>query len=105
MRVDEAVRSLSRGLSALEERLVGDERRALVRAQGPISIMRRLNVVDMGIRWSTYGPTPTHKQSLDIARSAFADLRIALEKLVRTDLPALERQLEAAGVPWSPGRR
>jgi hypothetical protein len=31
-------------------------------------------------------------------------VRVELERLVETDLPALARQPEAAGAPWSPGR-
>ena len=28
-----------------------------------------------------------------------------LERVLTTDLPALEAELEAAGAPWTPGRR
>jgi hypothetical protein len=31
-------------------------------------------------------------------------LRVELESLIATDLPALEKDLDAAGVPWTPGR-
>ena len=34
----------------------------------------------------------------------FGELRDELTRLVDTDLAALERKLDAAGVPWTPGR-
>ena len=58
----------------------------------------------MGNRLSTYGPTPTHRRQFEIAKDQFAALREQLTQLVDTDLPALEAQLDAAGVPWTPGR-
>ena len=83
----------------------GNERRDLLNDPGPIAIERRLDVVYMGNRWSTYGPTPTHIRSFEIAKAALAELKTALDQLVGSDLPALEKQLDAAGVPWSVGRK
>ena len=59
----------------------------------------------MGNRWSTYGPTPTHRESLRIARQGLSDVSDAMERLYETDLPRLRERLDAAGVPWTPGRR
>jgi hypothetical protein len=58
----------------------------------------------MGNRWSTYGPTPTHRESFGIAREQYDALRTELNRVLRTDLPSLRRKLDAAGVPWTPGR-
>ena len=102
--IDEAVRDLGLRLGALELALVGDERRGRMNADGPVSIQRRLSVAYMGVRWSTYGATPTHRESLAIAKTAFAGFQAAMDQLVRVDLPNFEQQLQAAGVPWSPGR-
>ena len=53
---------------------------------------------------STYGPTPMHKRQFEIAQEEFAELNGTLTQLLETDLPALETELDAAGVPWTPGR-
>ena len=57
-----------------------------------------------GVRLSTYGPTPTHLRSFELAQQGLADVREGLTTLVEQDLPGLEERLEAAGVPWTPGR-
>ena len=63
-----------------------------------------LDVARMGNLWSTYGPTPTHRRQVEIAREEFEALHTELAQLIETDLPALGAKLEAAGVPWTPGR-
>ncbi len=71
---------------------------------GPVSINARINVANMGNRLSTYGPTPTHRRSVEIAQQEFGALRPEIDRLIDTELPALERKLDEAGVPWTPGR-
>jgi hypothetical protein len=58
----------------------------------------------MGNLFSTYGPTATHRENFAIAREELQQLGVELARLLESDLPALERQLDAAGVPWTPGR-
>jgi hypothetical protein len=91
-------------LHDLRERLAGNRQRERMGDPGPVSIARRLEVAGMGTRSSTYGPTPTHRRSLEIAREEFETLRRDLDQVIRVDLPALETKLDAAGVPWTPGR-
>ncbi len=94
----------TRRLKLLQERLAGDERRNIMNEDGPVSIERRVAVAFYGTHFSTYGPTPTHEQSLDIAQQQFADWKRQLDAILRVELPAFEEKLEAAGVPWTPGR-
>jgi hypothetical protein len=42
--------------------------------------------------------------SYDIARRGLTELQAELDQLMGEDLPALERRLDAAGVPWTSGR-
>jgi len=102
--LDERVRALERRVSDLRLALSGDPRRDVVNAGGPVPITRRVQVAMMGTRYSLSGPTPTHVRSLDIAAERFAAVDRDLRRLVDVDLPALERDLDAAGVPWTPGR-
>jgi hypothetical protein len=50
-------------------------------------------------------PTATQRRNLEIARDDFSVLRGELTAFIETDLTRLESDLEAAGAPWTPGRR
>jgi hypothetical protein len=88
----------------LRERLAGSRERRRMGDPGPVSVARRLAVVVSGTAQSTHGPTATHLQALEIAREEFEETRNELNLLIDTELPALERRLDEAGVPWTPGR-
>jgi hypothetical protein len=68
------------------------------------TVSRRLRVASMGGGMSDYGPTATHRRSLEIAAAEFGEIEVDLRQLIDVDLSALEAQMEAAGVPWTPGR-
>lgn len=70
----------------------------------PPSISSRIGVVADTIRLSTITPTETQTKQYDLANSQFQPVLARLKKLVETDLPAFEKQLEAAGAPLTPGR-
>lgn len=91
-------------LQALKEIIGGNTRRSLYSDPGPVSIDGRIQPALMGNFRSTYGPTPTHVRSLEIAESMFENVKLRLEKALGSDLPALRGKLDAAGVPWTPGR-
>ncbi|MEM1186105.1 MAG: glycosyl hydrolase [Planctomycetota bacterium] len=98
------VRAIERRVADMQERLSGNSRRAMANDQGPVSISRRLSVVSFGTSYSLQGPTATHLESYTIAQREFGALRAELNRLVTTELPALELLLDEAGVPWTPGR-
>jgi photosystem II stability/assembly factor-like uncharacterized protein len=102
--LDDEVRSLQGRLSDMKLQLSGDPQRGQFGDVGPVSINGRLQVAHTGNSSWTRGPTATQRMSVEIAREAFATLAEGLEQLVGTDLPALEEKLDAAGVPWTPGR-
>jgi hypothetical protein len=102
--LDDEARALERTLQDLREQIAGNRMRGRMADPGPVSIQRRLEVANMGTRSSTYGPTPTHRRSLEIARERIDELRQELDPLLGEDLPALEQKLDEAGVPWTPGR-
>jgi len=53
---------------------------------------------------STSAATGTHRREYEIAASAFGKLLPELRRLVEVDLAALEKKLEDAVAPWTPGR-
>ncbi len=88
----------------LQLRLSGDPNRALFNEGGPVPVSRRLSVAFLGTAFSTYGPTPTHRRSLEIAETDFAPINEALGAINDQEMPALRDTLDDAGVPWTPGR-
>jgi len=98
----DAVRALELELMGMQDRINDNVARDLYGDPGPVSISQRLNVVMMGTFRSSYGPTPTHVRSLEIAASEFSEVKTRLQEIHDTGLPALRRQLDEAGVPWTP---
>ncbi len=94
-----------RTLSDLEVRLNGDPARQSRNHPAVPGIRGRAARVAGG-HWNTREmPTTTQRESLRIAGEEFTGLGAELRELIETDLAGLEAELEAAGAPWTPGRR
>ena len=96
-----AIRS---GLLDLRVEFFGDDSVRSRREAVAPGIRDRLQRV-VGAFWSTADPTQTHRRQAEIAREQFEPANAALIRLVEEDLAALEAEADAAGVPWTPGRR
>jgi len=68
------------------------------------TVYSRLGVAQTGTRNSTYGPTPTHKRSLEIAKSQFENIRNQLVDIVENRMPEIEKELIELGAPWIQGQ-
>ena len=68
------------------------------------SISDRVGSVMEGERFSLAKPTQSHLDSYNIAAAEFAEQLGKLRTLVEVDLHKLEKDMEAAGAPWTPGR-
>ena len=92
-------------LAGLRLSLMGDRIRGRWNEASAPSILDRIGRVADG-HWDTrQAPTATQEQSLEVAQSAFAEVSAELATLLETEVPRLEAELEAAGAPWTPGRR
>ncbi len=69
----------------------------------PTSINERVNAILEGERFALTKPTQTHLDDYNIAASEFAEGLSKLHALVEVDLAKLEKDMEAAGAPWTPG--
>ena len=63
------------------------------------TITQRLYAAAYGTFGSSYGPTPVHKQSLEIAMKQHNDIRGELEQIVGQEIPAIIKELDEAGAP------
>ena len=70
----------------------------------PPSIVERVNTVVSDQRMSTATPTQTQKDHYATAAGEFESVLSRLRALVEGDLVKLEKAMEAAGAPWTPGR-
>ena len=70
----------------------------------PSSINDRVQAIMEGERFALAKPTQTHVDDYNIAAGEFAENLGALHALVEVDLAKLEKDMEAAGAPWTPGR-
>jgi photosystem II stability/assembly factor-like uncharacterized protein len=70
----------------------------------PSSINDRLDAIMEGERFSLAKPTQGHVDDYNIAAAEFGDELSKLRTLVEVDLAKLEKDMEAAGAPWTPGR-
>lgn len=53
---------------------------------------------------STSGITTTEKQGFEILKEEFPPVLSALKRIVETEVPALEAELNKINAPWTPGR-
>ena len=88
----------------LRDRLKQNLAREVMGDLGAVPVSKRLEVASYGARGNAYGPTPTHRRSLEIAVVEFAEAYQAMEDLIEGEFNALQDKLDTAGVPWTPGR-
>ena len=53
---------------------------------------------------TTSAPTETHREALTLAEKDATAILERLRKVVETDLASIEKQMNALGAPWTPGR-
>jgi len=95
-RIDTALRDIN-------DQLNGDP--ILRRANEPAlpSLLDRVNTAVNGLL-TTAPPTATHRESLELALAQAAPLLERLRQLIAVDLAEVEKQMNALGAPWTPGR-
>jgi photosystem II stability/assembly factor-like uncharacterized protein len=96
--------ALADALADQREQLQGDATRRRMGDLGPVTVAERVAHAGSGSRTNAYGPTPAQRASLALARDAFRVVRQALDGNIEPALASLRRDVEAAGVPWTPGR-
>jgi len=111
METPNAPESLLQEAAALEKRkneilraLRGDQALRQRNMNLPASISERVGDIVGGQRMSIQKPTQTHIDQYAVAAAEFEGTLNSLRQLIEVDLQKLEKQMEAAGAPWTPGR-
>jgi photosystem II stability/assembly factor-like uncharacterized protein len=112
LRHSQADATLDRQLDAARQRyfdlrdaLFGDPNKAALKEPQADNIGSRYFHAYLAAAYSTYGPTPAHLRSMDLAEAEYADLRARVNAFTQQELPALEQALLDAGAPWTRGQR
>lgn len=98
--LDKIMLELERLNSALNGNQVSNE---IGEKPGNVTVGARLGAALTGTGMSTYGPTPTHVMSADIAEKELEIHQKAFKQLINVRIPAFEKKLYEAGAPWVPG--
>ena len=106
-----AERQLDAAADSIEQRnreivrvLRGDSELQKRNEPTPSSVNDRVTGIMEGERFALAKPTQSHVDSYNIAAEEFAEELAKLHVLVEVDLAKLEKDMEAAGAPWTPGR-
>lgn len=95
--------ALKQSLYEIHDALNGQPSKREVGEKTRVSINTRLSMAYSSAN-STYGPTPNHLKSLEIASEEFEELREDFERIRNQTMPSLEQQLMDAGAPWMMGQ-
>ena len=98
------VRQLQLKLMDIQEAFNGDPTKPRRNEPELPGITSRVRNMMFGALGSLEGPTGTHRRQYEIARQQFEETVGELNALVEDDLPALNKKLDEAGAPWTPGR-
>ncbi len=103
-RLQDDATALERRTNEILRALSGDSAARQRNMNTPPSINDRVGYVVNVQRMSTARPTQTQQSQYSAAAQDFETVLAQLRQLIETDLSRLEKQLEAAGAPWTPGR-
>ena len=92
------VHEINTELQAIDKLLNGSPAKRPVGETQPPSISDRLGHAITGTSNSTYGPTPAHRKSLELAKKEFGDVKKQMDG-VMGKMGALEKELEKVGAP------
>ncbi|HEX6642713.1 MAG TPA: glycosyl hydrolase, partial [Thermoanaerobaculia bacterium] len=99
----ERVNAVDRTLRDIDEALNGDPTLRAANEPAPPSLVDRITIAVNGFT-TTLPPTGTHREALAVAEQQFVPLLAKLRNAVEVELVSIEKALNAAGAPWTPGR-
>jgi hypothetical protein len=87
----------------LDERLSGNKTKAEIGEQSRPTPESADGVARNALSSSTYGPTGTHKATLELAKERLNGIKSELKQIDETTIPGLIQELKKAGAPWIEG--
>lgn len=102
--LNKELHDLRQTLYEIDEKLNGSRAKSEIGEGDIYSISGRLSAAQTGTYYTTYGPTPEHRKTLQIAKNEFDKIKKEMLAIVNTQLPQLEKKLIEAGAPWIEGQ-
>ena len=101
---DKELYDLRQALLQFDEDVNGNRSKRKIGEDRNPTLLNRLNFAMSGTGNSTYGPTPLHQKSFNIASKQFKELKTKLDDIIFNKLPDLEKRILEAGAPWVEGQ-
>jgi hypothetical protein len=86
-------------LLAIDRQMNGNRSKRKIGEKNSPTIYDRLGAARSGVDDSTYGPTPTHIHSLELAEKGLTEIKSKLLVIMEQKIPAMKKKLKAAGAP------
>lgn len=103
--LENEVRALELKMMDVMEKFNGDPTKPRRNQSAAPGINSRIRTMMLGAMGSTEGPTGTHKRQYDIAVELYESAVAELEDLVNVEIPKINKKLDKAKAPWTPGRK
>ena len=100
----EKANEIHQQLQAFDLSINGDSNKRTFAVETEPTISGRLNNVLFGVSNSTHGPTQTHREQFEIAKTQLKEKAGEFRDFVENKILPLRTALDAAGVPWTSGR-
>jgi photosystem II stability/assembly factor-like uncharacterized protein len=102
--IESQIYLLKQNLYDLDRKLNGNRSKQQVGEKDRHTVRDRMSFLITGTAYSTYGPTPSHRDALDIAIDELDTIKTELQTIIDEEIPAVEKLLMDAGAPWVEGQ-
>ena len=97
------IEKLRADLLDLDERLTGNKTKGEIGEQSHPTPESADGVARSALSSSTYGPTGTHKATLELGQERLDAIKSELKQIDDNTIPGLIKELKQAGAPWVEG--
>ena len=97
--VEKKIADLRKQILDLDLKIFGSKAKKEVGERNPPSIQDRIGAVMMGVQNSSYGPTPMHIKTFEIARKEFNQYKNQLMQMEK-EIKEIKKQLQELGAPF-----
>ena len=96
--------NIEKQLNAIQRELRGDTALQARNENVPTAILGRIQGIMGDTRMTIQRPMQLHMDSYKVAAQEFTGVLDRLRNLIENDMTSLEKDMESAGAPWTPGR-
>jgi len=98
------IKTIKKKIKEIQDKLSGDQTMQKIDKDTIPGLSTRINGIIYEQWRSTSAPTQTQMDAYDIVADEFYSVLEELKKLIKEDIPSIEKKLEESGAPYTPGR-